>query len=454
MLFSFLGSPGIELFVFHGRTNRALKVNEPGEIHGEVTTADKDGRWTFLNDEKRLIIGDVINYWIYVQHNGLGYRLDNQQFTVRAFNEEVQQAVVILDKPLPPPIICELSETTKANGVTVCKGSVIFEDHFETVDYAKWEPVTIFSSEYEDAEFNTYQNRTDNYYVKNGMLVIAPTLQQDVPGFNASQIRSGKLDFGARCTIDVLPNNPRDCVRQGRGAYILPPVVSAKLRTKRSLTFRYGEITVRAKVPKGDWLFPEFYLESADRVYGPHFFASGQMRMGFVRGNSRLTFNGNDIDGTQLSGVLVLVNPQEKRSKWTRTTQSATHWGDDFHNYTLTWTPQAIRMSVDGLLYANFRDPFCAQPGNCEKIPHSEMWKRGGPLAPFDQNFYISLGVGVGGLGDFPDGALNGVGGRAKPWENTDPQSERLFYADLNNWKATWTDQSMLQVDYIKVTAL
>lgn len=429
-------------------------MNEPGEIHGEISEADKDGRWTYLNEDKQLMIGDVIYYWIYVQHNGVGYRLESQQFEVRDYNKEVRPNLVIIDKPLPPPMQCERSETTVAGRETVCKGSVIFEDTFASVDYAKWEPVTRFSSDYEDAEFNSYQNRSENYYVRNGMLVIAPTLQTTVSGFDDHQIKTGRLDFGSRCTVEETLRNSRDCLRQGGSGYILPPVVSAKLQTKKSFTFRYGEVTIHAKVPKGDWLYPEFYLESVAHPYGPNFFESGQMRVAFVRGNARLTYSNKDIDGTHLSGILVLTNTQEDRYKWTRTSQSVRHWGEDFHNYTLTWTPTAIRLSVDGQLYGNFRDPFCAQSDFCANIHHSSSWKRGGPMAPFDQDFYISIGVGVGGLGDFPDGAQNGMGGVLKPWDNTDNQAERKFYADIKNWHSTWTEESVLQVDHIKVTAL
>lgn len=211
---------------------------------------------------------------------------------------------------------------------------------------------------------------------------------------------------------------------------------------------------MRAKVPKGDWLFPELYLESEKHVYGPNFFESGQIRIAFVRGNSRLTSNGQDIDGTQLSGILVLTNNPEDRSKWTRSIQSANHWGDGFHNYTVTWTPTSIRMSVDGQIFGNFRDPFCAEPSLCASIAHASKWQHGGSMAPFDQNFYISLGVGVGGMAGFSDGAKNGLGQLEKPWENTDNQAERKFYSDLNSWHSTWTDESILQVDHIKVTAL
>lgn len=191
------GAPGIELVVFHGRCNRALKVNEPGEIFGEVTAPNAaDGRWTYSNTDKQLVIGDVLHYWIYVQHRGVGYRLEGQQFTVREFDKNFQTLIVTRDEPLPPPLKCDLSET-RVNGEFVCRGSVVFEDNFDSVDYKKWEPVVRFSSDYQDAEFNSYQNRTENYYVQLGMLVIAPTLQSAVPGFNDQQIRTGKLDFGA-----------------------------------------------------------------------------------------------------------------------------------------------------------------------------------------------------------------------------------------------------------------
>lgn len=190
-----LDTPGMELFTFHGRVNRAMKLNEPGELHGDVTSAGPDGRWTYLAVNRQLVIGDVIHYWIYVQHNGLGYRLENQEFTVREFNKAFQTNIIYKEETIPPPPKCELSET-RVNGEFVCRGSVVFEDNFETVDFSKWEPITKFSSDSEDAEFNSYQNRSENYYVRNSMLVIAPTLQTTVAGFDERRIKVGTLDFG------------------------------------------------------------------------------------------------------------------------------------------------------------------------------------------------------------------------------------------------------------------
>lgn len=51
-----------------------------------------------------------------------------------------------------------------------------------------------------------------------------------------------------------------ECKRFAFGSYILPPVISGRLNTKSSFNFQYGRIQIRAKLPRGDWLFPcEFY---------------------------------------------------------------------------------------------------------------------------------------------------------------------------------------------------
>lgn len=51
-------------------------------------------------------------------------------------------------------------------------------------------------------------------------------------------------------------NNEYECRRRAALSTILPPVVSAKLNTKNSFRFRYGRVEIRAKLPKGDWIFP------------------------------------------------------------------------------------------------------------------------------------------------------------------------------------------------------
>lgn len=57
---------------------------------------------------------------------------------------------------------------------------------------------------------------------------------------------------------------PFSCTSSGTACYkirkagsnILPPIVSARLTTKNSFSFRYGVVEIKAKLPHGDWVVP------------------------------------------------------------------------------------------------------------------------------------------------------------------------------------------------------
>uniref|UniRef100_A0A6B2EAY9 Putative secreted protein n=1 Tax=Phlebotomus kandelakii TaxID=1109342 RepID=A0A6B2EAY9_9DIPT len=76
---------GIKLFSFHGVVNEEIQLNQQGTIHGEVTKAI-NGRWTFTNSRVTVKGDDIINYWIYVQFNNLGYHVENKQLLMEASN--------------------------------------------------------------------------------------------------------------------------------------------------------------------------------------------------------------------------------------------------------------------------------------------------------------------------------------------------------------------------------
>lgn len=69
---------GVTFFAFHGNVNREFRGTENGEFHGEARQA-QNGEWVFKNDRYQFQPGDILYYWIYVQHNRLGYRIDNAQ---------------------------------------------------------------------------------------------------------------------------------------------------------------------------------------------------------------------------------------------------------------------------------------------------------------------------------------------------------------------------------------
>jgi len=45
-------------------------------------------------------------------------------------------------------------------------------------------------------------------------------------------------------------------------------VISGKLTTVQSFSFTYGRVEVRAKLPKGDWLWPAIWLMPTNFEYG------------------------------------------------------------------------------------------------------------------------------------------------------------------------------------------
>lgn len=59
-------------------------------------------------------------------------------------------------------------------------------------------------------------------------------------------------------------------------------------------------------------------------------------------------------------------------------------------------------------------------------IPGSELWRLSNRPAPFDQEFYLTLGLGIGGRNDFA--TVN------TPWERTSPQMHREFYLVKDSW--------------------
>lgn len=78
-------------------------------------------------------------------------------------------------------------------------------------------------------------------------------------------------------------------------------------------------------------------------------------------------------------------------------------------------------------------------------------------MAPFDQEFYLTVNLAVGGNAMFPDDATNsGV----KPWSNSSPRAATDFWNNRNTWLPTWNlmqnrsrDASFI-VDYVRIWAL
>lgn len=140
------------------------------------------------------------------------------------------------------------------------------------------------------------------------------------------------------------------------------------------------------------------------------------------------------------------------RKEVSRTELPGRPWSGGFHNYTLRWTPDRMVFSVDGVELGTLL-PESAGGLLRTADPDAAPWRRGGIMAPFDREFYISLGLSVGGIRNFPDG-VEGPNGAKKPWKNTAAKAMLSFWNAKDEWYQSWSLDSALLVDFVRVTAL
>lgn len=161
-----------------------------------------------------------------------------------------------------------------------------------------------------------------------------------------------------------------------------------------------------------------------DDIYG-WWPASGEIDLVESRGNRNL-FAWNRFIGVQEVGSTIWNTAGYRTTDWNKTPDM---WSNDFHIYTMEWTPDHISFGVDGEV-RTFYD-----------VAH-----------PFNHEFYLIINLAVGGHNYFPDDGNNPGG---KPWRNDSPSRMKEFWNGRAQWEPTWTyPDKALRVDYIRVWAL
>ncbi|XP_050336421.1 gram-negative bacteria-binding protein 1 isoform X1 [Bactrocera neohumeralis] len=439
---------GIENVAFNVNRNRPFKAFEQGEFSGRVST-ETNNRWIF-EIKRRLREDDTIYIWTDVQFNKNRFRSMSSPIMVSevpsvviAINEIVNDKKPTVITTETPPAIdprndnCEPTLTIIRNR-NACRGELIFEENFNgnELNATRWRYEVRMPLDIADAEFVLYDTNAE---ITNGMLKIEPRIWgNDNPD---ADIRRGNLNLGVRCT--AYQNSDIECRRQAFGRVVLPPILTARINTKHAFSFKYGRVEVRAKLPQGDWLFPLLLLEPLANLYGQQAYASGQMRIAFIRSNLNLqTSGGIEMGGRVLYGGAVLRPEASYRNTFMVNTSRDAHFGATFHIYSLTWDDQRLSFEVDGQKYGSIDGGFAQH-----EMGQNYAWTNGNHMAPFDQEFFITLGVAAGGHGDFSDDSLS------KPWANTSPKAALNFWRDRGNWKSTWTNPSLI-VDYVRVYAI
>ncbi|KAG0201125.1 hypothetical protein BGX28_005956 [Mortierella sp. GBA30] len=325
---------------------------------------------------------------------------------------------------------------------------LLFSDDFDKLDNAVWRhDLTLTGGG--NFEVQAYINNRTNTFVKDGIFYIRPTLTEYRIGADAVK-QGGVLDMwgmdpGTQCT----GNFDYGCFRvAGAGGNYLNPIQSGLVRSVNSFKFRYGKVQVRAKMPKGKWIWPAIWMLPVHYQYG-NWPASGEIDLVESRGNGpEYEAGGHDKVSSTLHW-----GPSFEFNRYTLTHAEYTLPGgktfaDDFHVFTLDWRPDGLTTYVDDqpLLNVTFDNMF--QKGHFPSWVDN-LWA-GSNAAPFDQEFYLIMNVAVAGTsGYFPDNVGN------KPWSDKSGHAVNEFYDAKGDWYPTWGPENgldrALAIDYVRV---
>jgi len=337
---------------------------------------------------------------------------------------------------------CRMSEN-----LFVPTEKLVWSDEFDTFDLSVWKHELTMGGG-GNWEFEYYTNNRTNSFVKNGTLHIQATLTADTIG--EANVRSGfTMDMWGSSPADLCTGNAFYGCSRTSGPNIINPIQSARIRTAESFSFKYGRMEVRAKLPRGDWLWPAIWLLPRHNQYGK-WPASGEIDVVESRGNAGSYCGG----GNNQVGSTLHWGPYWAQDPWNLThavyTLPEGDFSEDFHVFGLIWNEQGIQTYVDDqsniVLNVSFAGESLWQRGGFDKSPYANPWEGASApaAAPFDQEFYIIMNLAAGGVsGYWP--TCNG-----KPWSDTSSTASNDFYNAKDQWLPSWTQPS-LQVDYIRV---
>ncbi|XP_063448889.1 beta-1,3-glucan-binding protein-like [Mytilus trossulus] len=337
---------------------------------------------------------------------------------------------------------------------------LIFEDDFNTLDFSTWEH-EITASGGGNWEFQYYTNNRSNSYTKDGTLFIKPTLTSD--HYGEKFLTSGSLELWGGSSGDMCTSNMWwGCKRDGTADHPINPIQSARLRSTRGFTMKYGKVEVEAKIPTGDWIWPAIWMLPVWNAYG-QWPASGEIDIMESRGNinyhdDKGVSQGHDSVGSTLHfGPGYPFDPYEKAHGEKHLTTGT--FSDSFHKFAVEWDETMIRFTIDGEEILKTVPPQGGfwELGDFDKnAPGMDNpWRGSSKMAPFDQEFYLIMNVAVGGVGYFPDTWRNTPSG--KPWSDKSDFTTRDFYRAKNQWYPTWNpdkndgEDAALKVNYVKV---
>lgn len=213
-----------------------------------------------------------------------------------------------------------------------------------------------------------------------------------------SIVTSGKgggnreLQYYRRKNIEVgkEPASGENCliITARQENYLLKKYTSGRLSTKDKVSFKYGKIEARMKIPKtANGLWPAFWMLGVDypKAVWPKCGEIDIMEMGnnkgITQGIQDKYFNGACHWGERFN--------QGRYPNYAKAKISPYCLQDGFHLYTLFWDENALKMYVDLDKYPD-NDPYFEMPINGKNEPNSSAHY-------FHKPFFIIFNLAVGG---------------------------------------------------------
>lgn len=194
---------------------------------------------------------------------------------------------------------------------------------------------------------------------------------------NDSGYGNKELEYYTARTANVHEQNGSLVITARREKYVgtdgqTRPYTSGRIESRGHFEMKYGRVEARIKLPKGQGIWPAFWMLGSDfeRSGWP---ACGEIdimeNVGYEPSKVHGSLHGPGYSGgNPLTGIYTLPKPAR--------------FSDSYHVFAVEWEPRAIRFYVDNILYET------QTPDN---VPAGHRWV-------FDHPFFVVLNVAVGGF--------------------------------------------------------
>lgn len=182
---------------------------------------------------------------------------------------------------------------------------------------------------------------------------------------------NNELEYYTSRTNNVRIENGQLVIEAKQESYLGSSYTSARLKTQGKVSWRYGRIEARIKIPRGQGIWPAFWMLGTN-ITSVNWPTCGEIDIMENIGNKTNIVHGT-VHGPGYSGGSAVGGPYSLPGN--------TNFADAFHIYAMEWTTNQIKWFVDGVQY------FSVNPAS---LPGGAAWV-------FTQPQFLLLNLAVGG---------------------------------------------------------